>query len=133
MGPVRGWLIALAALAPLPATADVCGEVRPGWTPSDGPVGALAEAGYVLGSPLGVILLAFVLLAMIWPRRWLAVVVALPVLAFAALFFLARRAELAVLAMGEGCIGGIGPTVAILILIAAAVLVRGFTARRRQP
>lgn len=93
----------------------------------------MAEAGYVLGSPLGLILLAFVLLAMIWPRRWLAVLVALPVLALAGLLFLARGAEIAAAAMAEGCIGGIGPTVAILVVTAAAVLVRGFAARRRQP
>ena len=133
MGPVRGRLITLAALAPLPAMAEVCGEVRPGWTTDHGPIGALAEAGYVLGSPLGLILLAFVVLAMVRPRRWLAVVVALPVLALAGLLFLARGAERAAMAMAEGCIGGIGPTVGLLILIAAAVLVRGFTARRRQP
>lgn len=133
MGPVRGRLTPLFALAPLPAAAEVCGELRPGWTPADGAVGALAEAGYVLGSPLGLILLAFVLLAMIWPRRWLSVGVALPVLALAGLLFLARQAEVASQAMAEGCIGGIGPTLGMLILIAAAVLVRGFTAGRRQP
>lgn len=133
MGPVRGRLIAAFALLPLPAGAEVCDKVRPGWTPADGPVGALAEAGYVLTSPVGLILLAFVAVAMVWPRRWLAVVVALPLLVLAGLLFLARRAEVAVAAMAEGCIGGIGPTVVVLILIAAAVLVRGFAARRRQP
>lgn len=133
MGPVRGWLIALAAGAPLPAAADVCSDIRPGWTSGDGPVGAFAEAGHVLASPIGLILLAFVVLAMLWPRRWLAVVVALPILVLAGLLFLARGADLAAMAMAEGCIGGIGPTVAILVVMAAAVLVRGFTARRRQP
>ena len=133
MGPVRGRLIALLALTPLPARAEVCDKVRPGWTPVDGPVGALAEAGYVLASPVGLILMVFVVLAMIWPRRWLAVLAALPLLVLAGLLFLARRAEVAVAAMAEGCIGGIRPTVLLLILIAAAVLVRGFAARRRQP
>lgn len=133
MGPVRGRLIALLPLLPLPAQAEVCDKVRPGWTPVDGPVGALAEAGYVLASPVGLILLAFVALAMIWPRRRLAVLAALPLLVLAGLLFLARRADVAVHAMTEGCIGGIGPTVVLLILIAAAVLVRGFAARRRQP
>ena len=133
MGPLRGRLIALLALSPLPARAEVCADIRPGWTPVDGAVGALAEAGYVLASPVGLILLVFVACAMVWPRRWLAVVVALPLLVLAGLLFLARRAEVAVAAMAEGCIGGIGPTVVLLILIAAAVLVRGFAARRRQP
>ena len=43
----------------------------------------------------------------------------------AGLLFLSRKAEVAVAAMAEGCIGGIGPTVGLLILIAAAVLVLG--------
>ena len=133
MGPVRGRLIALGALIPLPARAEVCDKVRPDWTAADGPVGALAEAGYVLTSPVGLILMALVAVAMIWPRRWLAVVVALPLLVLAGLFFVSRKAEVAVQAMAEGCIGGIGPTVVLLILIGAAVLVRGFAARRRQP
>lgn len=92
-------------------------------------MGALGEAVYVLTSPLGLVLLAFVVLAMIWPRRWLSVLVALPLLALAGLLFLARGAEVATLAVQEGCIGGIGPTVGLLVLIAAAVLVRGFRAR----
>lgn len=129
MGPVRGRLTALCAALPLPAFAEVCDKVRPDWLPEDGPVGALAEAFYVLTSPLGVVLLAFVVLAMVRPRRWLAVVVALPLLALAGLLFLARGAEVAAMAMAEGCIGGIGPTVALLVLLAAAVLVRGFRAR----
>ena len=133
MGPVRGRLTALLAVTPLPAAANICGDIRPGWTSGDGPVGAFAEAGYVLASPIGLILLAFALVAMLWPRRWLAVVVALPILVLAGLLFLARGADRAVAAMAEGCIGGIGPTVAILVVMAAAVLVRGFTARRRQP
>ena len=132
MGSVRGRLIALTGvLAPLPVRAEVCTTVRPGWTAEDGPVGALAEAGYVVASPVGLILLVLVALALVWPRRWLAVVVALPLLALAGLLFLARRAEVAVAAMTEGCIGGIGPTVALLVLMAAAVLVRGFARARR--
>lgn len=133
MGPVRGRLIALCSLAPMPAAAEVCDKVRPDWAAADGPVGALAELAYVLTSPVGLILLGLVALALFWPRRWVAVIVALPVLALAGLLFLARGAEIAGLAMAEGCIGGIGPTVALLVLIAAAVLVRGFRARRAAP
>lgn len=129
MGPFRGRLTALCAALPLPAFAEVCDKVRPDWTPEDGPVGALAEAGYVLTSPLGLVLVGLVAVVVIWPRRWLAVVVALPLLALAGLLFLARGAEVAGLAMQEGCIGGIGPTVGLLVLLAAAVLVRGFRAR----
>ena len=113
--------------------AEVCDKVRPDWRTADGPVGAVAQLGYVLTSPVVVILLGLVALALIWPRRWLAVIVALLVLALAGLLFLARGAEIAQLAMAEGCIGGIGPTVTLLVLIAAAVLVRGFRARRAAP
>ena len=122
-----------AMAAPLPAGAGVCADIRPGWMPGDGAMGGMAEAVHVLASPIGLILLAMVLLAMVWPRRWLAVVVALPILALTGLLFLARGADMAAAAMAEGCIGGIGPTLAILVVMAAAVLVRGFTARRRQP
>ena len=136
MGPVRGRLIAALALFAVavmaaPARAEVCGTLRPDWVAGDGAVGALREAAYVLGSPVGLILLALVGLALVWPRRWLAVVVALPVLGLAGLLFLSRQAETAAQAMAEGCIGGIGPTVGLLVLLAAAVLVRGFGPRRR--
>ncbi|NBE06941.1 hypothetical protein [Paragemmobacter ruber] len=136
MGPVRGRLIAALALLAAsmlagPARAGVCADLRPDWVAGEGTFGALAEAGYVLGSPIGMILLALVGLALIWPRRWLAVVVALPVLGLAGLLFLSRQAETAAQAMAEGCIGGIGPTVVFLVLLAAAVLVRGFRPRRR--
>ena len=132
MGPVRGRLTAPAlAVLPAPAMAEVCATVRPGWTAGDGPVGVLGEAAYVLGSPVGLILLALVAVALIWPRRWMAVAVVVPVLGLAGLLFLSRQAEGAAQAMAEGCIGGIGPTVAFLVLIAAAVLVRGFGRARR--
>jgi hypothetical protein len=137
MGSVRGQLIAALALFAVsalaaPARAEVCDKVRPGWVAGDGAVGALGEAIYVLGSPVGLILLALVGLALVWPRRWLAVVVALPVLGLAGLLFLSRQAETAAQAMAEGCIGGIGPTVGLLVLLAAAVLVRGFARARRR-
>jgi len=130
MGSVRGRLSALLAALPLPAWAEVCDKIRPDWDSAGGPVSAVAEMGYILASPVGLVLLGLVIVAMVWPRRWLAAVVALPLLALAGLLFLARGAEVAALAMQEGCIGGIGPTVGLLVLLAAAVLVRGF---RRRP
>ncbi len=126
MGSVRGRLIIALSLTPATAWAEVCATLRPGWMGADGPVGALGEAVYVLGSPVGMMLLALVAVALIWPRRWVAVVVALPVLGLAGLLVLSRRAGMAMQAMAEGCIGGIGPVALFLVLLAAAVLVRGF-------
>ena len=133
MGPLRGRLIALLTLLPAPAMARVCENTRPDWVATDGPVGAVGEAVYVLTSPVGLILMGLALLALIWPRRWLAVIVALPVLALAGLLVLSRQAEVAVQAMAEGCIGGIWPVVVLLVVIAAAVLVRGFNRSRGAP
>lgn len=133
MGPLRGRLIALLPLLPAPAIARVCENTRPDWVAADGPVGAVGEAVYVLTSPVGLILMGLALLALIWPCRWLAVIVALPVLALAGLLVLSRQADIAVQAMAEGCIGGIWLVAVLLVLIAAAVLVRGFGRRRGAP
>ncbi len=129
MGSVRGRLIIAAALTPQAAWAEVCAVQRPDWVPADGPRGGVEEMGYILTSPLGLMLLAVLGLAFLVPRRWLAVVAALPALGLAWLLMISRQAEGAAMAMAEGCVGSALPTAILLVVLAAAVLVRGFRAR----
>lgn len=135
MGPVRGRLIAalaLLTLAPQAGWAEVCDKTRPDWSPDQGPVTGGAETLYVLASPVGLGLVAVMVLALVFPRRWLALLAALPALALAGLLVISRQSEMAALAMKEGCIGSAIPAVVLLVLAAAVVLVRGFQARRAK-
>lgn len=132
MGPVRGRLIALALLVPEAARAEVCDKTRPGWTLDQGPVTGGAETLYILASPVGLGLVALIVLALVFPRRWLALLAALPALALAGLLVISRQSDMAALAMTEGCIGSATPAVVLLVLAAAVVLVRGFQARRAK-
>jgi hypothetical protein len=132
MGSVRGRLIALALLVPQAARAEVCDKTRPGWTLDQGPVTGGAETLYILASPVGLGLVAVMVLALVFPRRWLALLAALPALALAGLLVISRQSEMATLAMKEGCIGSAIPAVVLLVLAAAVVLVRGFQARRAK-
>lgn len=130
MGSVRRRLIALALLVPQAARAEVCDKTRPGWTLDQGPVTGGAETLYILASPVGLGLVAVMVLALVFPRRWLALLAALPALALAGLLVISRQSEMATLAMKEGCIGSAIPAVVLLVLAAAVVLVRGFKARQ---
>ena len=132
MGPVRGRLIFAALMSPQAAWADVCDKTRPGWSLDQGPVTGGAETLYILASPVGLGLLALIVLALAFPRRWLAIVAALPALALAGLLVISRQSAMAALAMTEGCIGSAIPAVVLLVLAAALVLVRGFQARRAK-
>lgn len=132
MGPVRGRLIALAMLMPQAAWAEVCDKTRPGWTLDQGPVTGGAETLYILASPIGLGLVAMMVLALVFPRCWLALLAALPALALAGLLVISRQSDMAALAMKEGCIGSAIPAVVLLVLAAAVVLVRGFQARRAK-
>jgi hypothetical protein len=133
MGPVRGRLIAaLALLVPQAAWAEVCDKTRPGWTLDQGPVTGGAETVYILASPIGLGLVAVMVLALVFPRPWLALLAALPALALAGLLVISRQSDIAALAMKEGCIGSAIPAVVLLVLAAAVVLVRGFQAKRAR-
>lgn len=126
MGPVRGRLIAALALLPQAAWAEVCDKIRPDWNPDQGPVTGGAETLYILTSPMGVGLILLMALAMVFPRRWLALLAALPTLAVAGVLFIGRQADMATTAMATGCIGSALPAVVLLVLASAMVLVRGF-------
>jgi Na+/alanine symporter len=128
MGPVRRRLIAALALWPQAALAEVCTTTRPDWLAEDGPITGGAETLYILTSPLGLGLVALIAVALVFPRRWLAVVAALPALALAGLLFISRQSDVATEAMATGCIGSAWPAVILLVLAAAMVLVRGFRA-----
>ena len=128
MGPVRGRLIAALALWPQAALAEVCATIRPDWLAEDGPITGGAETLSILTSPLGLLLVALMGVALVFRRRWLAVVAALPALALVGLLFISRQSDVAAEAMATGCIGSAWPAVILLVLASAMVLVRGFRA-----
>ncbi len=123
MGSLRGRLIA-ALMLPSPAMAQVCGNLRPGWAPTTGPVSPLAEAALVFASFPGLVILALFALCL-WRGWWpLCALTALACVIFAGLLVLGSGSALRAQAVAEGCIGAPWLAVAALALIAAACLYR---------
>lgn len=135
MGPFRRRLNAAIATAtatlPAMAAAEVCDKVRPDWVAAAGPQGWLAETSYILASPPALLLGLLVAVALAFPRLWLALPVALLVLAFAILLAVSRQSGVARQAMAEGCIASASPAAAALCILALALLVRTYSVRRR--
>lgn len=125
MGSLRRQLIGLT-LVPKAALAEVCDKIRPGWVVANGPQSAAEETAYVLFSPVGIGVLGILAVALIFPRRWLAILAVLPAFALCALLALGRRGEMSALAITEGCVGSITPTLLILALLCAVTLTRAF-------
>ncbi len=136
MGPVRGGLIALLASA-TPGAAAVCRQLRPGWTPEDGPATALTEALVLLFAPwpiltIVVILLAFATRRVVFGHVALALAISLVVVLVIVPYV--TGSETQALAREEGCVG---PTylryvVGGLILVAAvAAMVRNLRAAKK--
>ena len=130
-------LRATAALIVLgtPALAEVCDKVRPGWDPSDGPIGPVGEAIHLATSPPGLVLIAL-LAATFVLRNWaLAGGTAIAALALVALIEMDWRGlidgSMVAYATAEGCKAS--PTLfsAVAILLAGLGLwlaVRGRSA-----
>jgi len=135
MGPLRRRLTAAALFLslPIPALAEVCDKIRPDWTADAGPQGWLAETAYILASPPSLALAILLLLALAFPRLWLALPATLLTLAFAALLLVSRQAPMAVAARTEGCLATATPAIALLALAALLTLARALLARRRKP
>lgn len=126
MGPLRRRLTAGFLLAPQAGFSEVCDKIRPGWAATDGPQSAAAETAHILGSSVGVMVLLLLALALVFPRRWLALIAAIPALALCALLALGRLGATSALAMTEGCVGTVTPTLLILILATIVTLARAY-------
>ena len=132
MGPLRRHLTAAPALLlPGPAVAEVCEKIRPDWSATTGARGVLAETAYVLASLPALGCLSLLLLALIFPRLWLAIPASLLTLAFAALLLISRQSDLAALAQTDGCLASATPAALLLALAAILALARALHARRR--
>lgn len=123
MGPLRRRLIAALALIclPLPALAEVCDKVRPGW---DGaPVSVWQEALWLFGSPAALVLLLCSVLAFRFKSSWgaLAVFVGWSFLVGAFTFWDPTGGQRA-LAKAEGCIGSPAIFVAVVLVISVGLL-----------
>ena len=128
MGPLRGRLILGLALALManPALAGVCAELRPGWDAGLGAVTALQETGRLLSSFPGLVALASLAFGLWRPHLWISAACAVPALAMAGLLINANRAETALAARAEGCIGSYWPAAVVLVILAGVTVVRGW-------
>jgi hypothetical protein len=124
-------MAAAATLLPATAKAETCAQLRPDWTAATGPQTGWAETAYILGSPPSLALATLLLLALAFPRLWLAIPATLLTLAFAALLIVSRQAPMAIAAQTEGCLATATPAIAILTLTAILTLARALYARRR--
>ena len=122
MGPFRRGLIAAILVSlPLPAWAEVCDKVRPGW---DGtPVSAWQEALWIMGSPASLVLLVASALVIRFRHAWggLAVFVGWSFLVSAFTIYDptdGMRAQ----ASAEGCIGSPTLFIATVAVIAIGIL-----------
>ena len=106
--------------------AEVCDKIRPDWSAANGPQSVWAETAYILAAPPALALAILLLLALLFPRLWLALPVTALTLAFAALLFVARQAPMAIAAQAEGCLATATPAIALL------TPVRALHARRRR-
>lgn len=132
MGPVRRRLTAALTLLPATAHAETCAQLRPDWTAATGPQTAWAETAYILTSAPTLTLATLLLLALLFPRLWLALPAAVLTLAFAALLFVARQAPSALAAQSEGCLATATPAITLLTLAAILTLARALYVRRRR-
>ncbi|MEO1778127.1 MAG: hypothetical protein AAFU63_04990 [Pseudomonadota bacterium] len=109
--------VALIALLPGPAWAEVCDKARPGW---DGaPATALTEAINLFVSPAGLALLGLSLIALRFRHQWIGLGAVLLWTVFITMITMADPTGIRRQAMVEGCIGQ--PT--LFIAAAAAICV----------
>lgn len=132
MGPVRRRLTAALILLPATAHAETCAQLRPDWATAAGPQTAWAETVYILTSAPTLGLATLLLLALLFPRLWLAIPATFLTLAFAALLFVARQAPSALAAQEEGCLATATPAITLLTLAAILTLARALYLRRRR-
>ena len=129
MGPIRGRLIlalAVATLTTTPALAAVCDTLRPGWSPDMGAITWWQEIWRVMASFPGLVVLASLAYGLWRPHLWISTACAAPALGFAALLALSERAETAVLARSEGCLGSVLPAAFLVLALGAFTIVRAW-------
>lgn len=124
MGPIRGGLI-LSVLSASPVFADVCGMLRPEWSPADGASSAINEALIFLMSPLALLTIAFVLAAYflrqaILVHAALALAVSLTAVLVIGRFIIGNPVLEA--ARSEGCVGPDYLRIAMVLLILAGAV-----------
>ncbi|WP_338550135.1 hypothetical protein [Roseovarius phycicola] len=123
MGPLRRGLTAALALIclPLPAFAEVCDKVRPGW---DGmPVSMWQEALWLFGSPAALFLLFCSALVFRFKNSWgaLAVFVGWSFLVGAFTFW-DPTGGVRDGAIAEGCVGSPAVFVVVVLVISVGLL-----------
>ncbi|MBA4781824.1 MAG: hypothetical protein H2045_01210 [Rhizobiales bacterium] len=114
------------------AFANVCTELRPGWSGEAN--GLVGEAFNLVFSPGGVVLLIMVALAMRLRNLWFSVVISACAALLAAINVYTRFNPVGIDVEGrrEGCIGEPGLAIAIFVLLAVATLCWQFFGPKRK-
>ena len=124
----------LSGLGALPAWANTCAQIRPKWDPASGPVSAWGEAVIALSSPMGVVCLGALALAILTLRGSWLLAAGVGAASFGALLHMTNLTEdpleISSSAATEGCTG---PTsIAVAICAAICLICAGiYTAKRR--
>ena len=128
MGPLRRGVIGVAALAPAPAFAQSCADMRPNWVPGT-EVTAWAEAVALFSTPLPLILLVASALAFRLRTQWATVtVIVLWTLLVSLIVFTDAAGRSA--AVAEGCIGS--PSIFVGAVAVLCVALALYSAPREE-
>ena len=129
MGPVRRQLMLFMATA-TPATAAVCDQTSPGWTPADGRVSALGELLAFATTPAALILMVAVAAGWYFRQHVVMAAVMLGALVFAFPRIWPVNLDLTNAARAEGCMGP--PTLVIgFLALLWCLAVAGVMFRRK--
>jgi len=131
--------VVIFVFAAVPAYAEVCDKVRPRWDPASGRVNQFKEAYFFFSSPIGLVLLAFIVVAFFFQKRWISFSCSVLLVLVAALlvadwYWLSQTPEgIAAIhrsARHEGCVASPVVTSIALCLLAAGLILIDFRKRR---
>jgi hypothetical protein len=128
----RSWAVVLGVIASTPAAAEVCDKVRPAWNPADGPIRQFEDLALFFTEPLGLIVLALTIAAVLLRKIWLTVIVVALMVAIIALNISTwlKADDITNFAIKEGCITK--PVMTNIALIAISTIISTATWRRSR-
>ncbi len=120
----------MGVMASTPVAAEVCDKIRPAWNPKNGPVNQIEDLALYFVEPLGLIVLALSIAAVLLRKTWLTALVVFLLVATVALNISTWREadNVTTSAFIEGCITA--PVLTTVILIAIATIISVITWHR---
>ncbi len=130
----RSWVTVLGVIASTPVAAEVCDKVRPDWNPADGPVNQLEDLALFFVEPLGLLVLALTLAAVLLRKAWLAAIVVTLLVAIVGLSISTwiEADDVTDFAILEGCIAAPILTNITLIALGTIILVTTWRGSRSR-